>query len=89
MPIPRERRARVTQSAPILDTSNRAFMPFSIDIRWGGSEWRENDVVGCVYVKTGEIFVKRGDQWRPGAFLLGKAADPVQGVCEAPPPKAA
>jgi hypothetical protein len=84
-PIPRERRVRVTQVTPTLDKSGRQFMTFAVDIRFGGGEWRENDVVGCAYVKTGALFVKRGDTYRPASFLLGKNADPVAGVCEAAP----
>jgi hypothetical protein len=84
-PIPRERRVRITQATPTLDKSGRAFMTFAVDIRWGGDEWRENDIVGCVCTSNGSLFVKRGEEWRPGAFLLGKPGDPVQGVCQAPP----
>ena len=47
---------------------------FAIDVRWG-SEWRENDVVGCAYLKNGDLFVKRGEEYRPAAILLGKACD--------------
>ena len=64
-------------------------MPFAIDVRFGKSEWHENDIVGCVYRGSGALFVKVGDGYRPAAFLLGKEVDPVPGVCEAaPPPRA-
>ena len=86
-PAPRERRVRVIQSTLSLDKSGRPFVPFAIDVRFG-SEWHENDIVGCVYRKSGELFVKRGDAYRPAAFLLGKNAEPVAGVCEAAPPRA-
>ena len=85
-PIPHERRVRVTQVNPSFDRSGRAFMTFAVDIRFAGSEWRENDIVGCAYVKSGDLFVKRGDAFRPASILLGKNADPVPGVCEAAPP---
>jgi hypothetical protein len=84
-PPPRERRVRVTQSSASVDQRGRSFVPFAIDVRFG-SEWRENDIVGCVYRGSGDLFVKRGDQYRPAAFLLGKNVDPVAGVCEAAPP---
>jgi len=83
-PMPRERRARVIQSTAALDKSGRPFLPFAVDVRFGDS-WRENDIVGCVYKGSGELFVKRGDSYRPAAFLLGKAAEPVPGVCEVAP----
>lgn len=82
---PRERRVRVTQVTASTDKRGRAFVPFAIDLRFGGSEWRENDIVGCVYRGSGELFVKRGDGYRPAAFLLGKDVEPVPGVCEAAP----
>jgi len=80
-PPPRERRVRVLQTTASLDDSGRAFVPFVVDVRFG-SEWRE-DIAGCVYKGSGSIFVKKGDAYRPAAFLLGKKADPVAGVCEA------
>jgi hypothetical protein len=87
-PMPRERRVRVTDTTATLDKAGRPFLSFAIDVRFRGfddAEWHENDVVGCAYTKTGEIFVKRGDAYRPASFLLGKKADPVTGVCEAAP----
>ena len=77
---------RALQPTASLDKRERAFVPFAIDVRFG-SEWHERDVVGCVYRSTGEIFVKIGDEYRPAAFLLGKKAEPVAGVCEAAPPR--
>jgi hypothetical protein len=85
-PAPRERRVRITNGAMSADKSGRSFLPFAIDVRFG-SDWRENDIVGCVYTPKGDIFVKRGDSYRPAAFLLGENVDPVAGVCEAAPPR--
>ena len=82
---PGERRVRVTQVTPAVDAAGRPFMAFAIDVRWGGAEWRENDIVGCAYMKSGELFVKRGEDFRSAAILLGKPADPVAGVCKAAP----
>jgi len=84
-PIPRERRVRVTQTAPAFDKSGRAFLSFAVDVRFRGGEWQENDIVGCAYTKSGDLFVKRGDAFRPASFLFGKNADPVAGVCQAAP----
>lgn len=85
-PAPRARRVRVLQSAVTLDSSGHPFAAFAIDVRFG-SEWRENDIVGCAYRDSGRLFVKRGDAYRPAAFLLGKNAAPIAGVCEAAKPR--
>jgi hypothetical protein len=85
-PIPVQRRARVTQAATSVDKRGREFLTFAIDIRFG-DKWRENDVVGCVYRPTGDLFVKVGDEYRPAAYLLGRNVAPVAGVCEAAPPR--
>ena len=81
-PSPRERRVRVADTTATLDKAGKAFVPFAIDVRFG-SELHENDIVGCVYAGSGDLFVKRGDAYRPAAFLLGKNVEPVAGVCEA------
>jgi len=83
-PPPRERRVRVTQSTGTPDKSGRPFLAFAIDVRFG-SAWHENDIVGCAYPGSGDLFVKKGDSYRPSAFLLGKNLEPVAGVCEAAP----
>jgi hypothetical protein len=84
-PPPRERRIRITQTTPVNDKRGRAFVTFAIDVRFG-PEWHENDVTGCVYRGSGDLFVKIGDAYRPAAFLLGKNLQPVAGVCEEAPP---
>ncbi len=77
---PRERRVRITQAKPRLDKGGGEFVSFAIDVRSAG-DWRENDVVGCVYPKTGAVFVKIGEEYRPAEILLGKNADAVAGAC--------
>jgi hypothetical protein len=84
-PPPAERRVRVTRETATSDSKGGKFLTFAIDVRYG-TDWQEDDVVGCVYAGTGSLFVKNGDEYRPAAFLLGKKADPVAGVCEAAPP---
>lgn len=81
---PSERRVRVTQVKPVVDAAGRTFMTFAVDVKWG-DQWHENDIVGCAYTKSGELFVKRGDDFRSAAILLGKPADPVAGACKAAP----
>jgi hypothetical protein len=83
-PAPRERRVRVLQTTATLDRVGRPFVPFAVDVRFG-SEWHENDIVGCAYAGSGDLYVKRGDSYRPASFLLGKDEKPVAGVCEARP----
>lgn len=84
---PRERRVRITQETTTVDKSGREYVSFAIDVRFG-DQWQENDVVGCVYTKSGAAFVKRGDEYRPAAVLLGKSTDPAPGVCVAGSPHA-
>jgi hypothetical protein len=75
---------RVLQTTATLDKSGRPFVPFAVDVRFG-PEWHENDIVGCAYTGSGNLYVKKGDAYRPASFLLGKNDDPVVGVCEAAP----
>jgi hypothetical protein len=86
-PPPHERRIRVTQASPSKDRRGGSFMTFAIDVRFGG-DWQNNDIVGCVYTGSGDMYVKRGDSYRAAAFLFGKKADPVAGVCEPKPASA-
>jgi hypothetical protein len=83
-PPPHERRVRVTQTALSRDAQGREFMPFAIDVRFGG-DWQQDDVVGCAYRSSGNLFIKRGDAYFPAALLLGKAVDSVPGVCQPAP----
>ena len=83
---PVERRVRVLQTSATLDRNGHAFAPFAIDVRFG-SDWHENDIVGCAYTGSGELYVKRGDTYRPASYLLGKYDAAVPGVCEAAPPR--
>jgi hypothetical protein len=83
-PPPRERRVRVLQPTAALDKGGRPFVSFAVDVRFG-AEWHENDILGCAYTGSGDLYVKRGDTYRPASFLLGKNDGPVAGVCEAAP----
>ena len=82
LPVARERRTRVLQTTAISDKSGRAFVPFEVDVRFAGGEWHNDDIVGCAYVGKGDLYVKRGEGYRPAEFLLGKVVDVVAGVCE-------
>ncbi|HEX6276426.1 MAG TPA: hypothetical protein VFZ53_25470 [Polyangiaceae bacterium] len=84
-PPPRERRVRALQTTASVDKRDRPFVPFAVDVRFGSGEWRDGDILGCVYRSSGDIFVKVGEEYRPAAFLLGKDLGPVAGACEASP----
>ncbi len=83
-PPPHERRVRVTQATVSRDKQGREFVPFAVDVRFGG-DWQENDIVGCAYRATGSLFVKRGDAYFPAAFLFGKDVNAASDVCQAAP----
>ncbi len=83
-PPPHERRIRVNEASLSKDRRGRSFVAFAIDVRFGG-DWQKDDIVGCVYTGSGDLFVKRGDGYRAAAFLFGKKADPVGGVCTPAP----
>ncbi len=76
---------RVTQAAGTADKSGKTFVRFAIDARFGSEEWLKDDITGCVYTATGQIFVQSGEAYYPASFLLGKDVEPVPGVCEAAP----
>ncbi|HVU04963.1 MAG TPA: hypothetical protein VHE30_24600 [Polyangiaceae bacterium] len=81
-PAPRERRVRVTDVAALVDGKGRSFLRFAVDVRFGSGDWREGDIDGCMYPESGAIYVKRGSEYRPAEFLLGKDLPAVTGVCE-------
>lgn len=74
---PQERRVRILDEQPSKDAEGVAFLRFAIDARHGfadddESQWRRATIVGCVYLDRSQVFVKKGDEYRPAAFLLGK-----------------
>jgi hypothetical protein len=80
---PRERRVRVLKASVTRDARGLAFVPFAVDVRYG-EQWKE-DITGCVYKGSGDLYVKRGEQYRAASFLFGKLSDAVVGVCAATP----
>lgn len=80
---PKERRVRILQTRMSHDHKGRTFLAYAIDVRYG-DEWKEN-IQGCVYTQTGNIYVDVGDEYRSHEFLLGKDVKPVAGVCQAAP----
>jgi hypothetical protein len=87
---PAERRVRVLDEAPVKDREGASFVGFAVDERYalGGSEddWNKDDIVGCLYPTSGEIFVKVGDTWRPAAHIVGKKVKAApEHVCQGAP----
>ena len=76
----RQLRARILDEQPSKDAAGSAFVRFEVDARYGfrapgdddGSGWRLATFVGCVYPDRSQVFVKKGGEYRPAAFLLGK-----------------
>lgn len=77
---PEERRVRILDEQPRKDTEGNAFVRFAVDESHGfytganadESRWQQDIITGCVYLDRSQVFVKRGDEYRPAAFLLGK-----------------
>jgi hypothetical protein len=72
-----ERRVRILDDHARKDARGVAFVRFAIDARHGyqpddEANWRKDAITGCVYLDRSQIFIKRGDEFRPAAFLLGK-----------------
>jgi hypothetical protein len=86
-PAPSQRRVRVLEANAATDKSGRTFVPFAVDVRYFNGEWTEN-LVGCAYRQSGNLFVRAGSEYRPAAYLLGKRAGAVAGACAAAPPPA-
>jgi hypothetical protein len=93
-----ERRVRILDEQARKDTRGNAFVAFAVDARHGvraaaaadDASWRKATITGCVYLDSGEIFVKKGDQYRPAAFLLGKKLQAAAaGTCEPGPAQVA
>lgn len=83
---PAERRVRVLE-AKLTDKNGRAFTTFAIDKRYGFApeeKWSENEWLGCAYLDSKDVFLKRGDEYRPASFLLGKRTEAIpDALCNA------
>jgi len=56
-------------------------------VRFGPGDWQQDDIVGCAYRASGNLFIKRDNAYFPAALLLGKKVGPVADVCQAAPPR--
>jgi hypothetical protein len=80
-----ERRLRL-ETARTADAKGGAFIGFAVDARYGFGEgrWRPNVIGGCVYLESGDVYVRYGDGYREAGVLLGKKAAPAAShVCRA------
>jgi hypothetical protein len=74
----RERRVRLPDPGPVRDARGQAFVRFAIDeLRGLGHDelvdgWELAVISGCAYLDRGEVFVQKGEEFRPAALLLGK-----------------
>ena len=83
---PAEHRVRLLDAAPIADGKGGAFVGFAIDARHGRGKgrWQKNAITGCVYVESGEVYVRYGNAFRAAGVLLGTLSPPASGhVCRA------
>lgn len=83
-PPPLQRRVRVSEASLARDAQGREFVPFAIDRLSVASEWTE-EIVGCAYRASGNLYVKRGAAYFPASLLLGKQVKAVAGACRAAP----
>ena len=81
MPVPVTRRVRVIDTTPQVDARGAEFVRFAVDER--RRDWVADRVQGCVYVKTGKVFVQRGDDFKAPRVLRGKKARAQPVVCRA------
>ena len=88
---PQERRVRILDKQPRKDGVGADFVRFAVDARHGfhasasdnEAPWRLATITGCVYLGDSKVFVERGGEYRPAAFLLGKNVKAApKGVCE-------
>ena len=78
---PRNVRARMLAAAARGDAAGGAFVPFAIDECRGAlktrkgdgdaCEWHRDTLTGCVYPKSGAVFVRRGEETFPAALVHG------------------
>lgn len=62
------------------DAHGSTFVRFAVDAHHGfdapedgdESRWQLATITGCAYLDSSQVFVKRGNEYRPAAFLLGK-----------------
>ena len=80
------RRVRVLDSTEKKDAKSQTFVTFAVDARHGRYDfddeelaqikkddgWRKDTITGCVYLESGEVFVKKGETFRAAGIMMGK-----------------
>jgi hypothetical protein len=91
-----ERRVRILDEQASKDAAGNSFVRFAVDARHGfresgdGDGWRLATIVGCVYPDRNQVFIKKGDEFRPAAFLLGKKVKAAaEATCQPAQPQVA
>jgi hypothetical protein len=85
-PPPAEHRLRILDAAPIADGKGGAFVGFAVDARRhsGKGPWHQNAITGCVYLESGEVYVRYGKGYHAARILFGTWSPPAPGhVCRA------
>jgi hypothetical protein len=79
----RTRTVRILDERARQDLRGSEFFAFSIDERHGWHNILAKDAItGCVYPKSGDVFVKRGDSHYPVGLLLGQTSKKAEAhVC--------
>jgi hypothetical protein len=79
----RTRTVRIVDVSARRDARGLEFLAFSIDEQRGRQHALSRDALtGCVYPKSGAVFVKRGDSHYPVGLLLGKTSQKAEAhVC--------
>ena len=79
----RTRTVRIVDASAHRDSRGSEFIAFSIDEQRGRQHVLSKDALtGCVYPKSGEVFVKRGASHYPAWLLLGKTSKKAEAhVC--------
>jgi len=88
---PQSRRIRILDKVAESDAQGKPFLAFAIDESRGyqvakadDANWRKDTITGCVYPKSGEVMIKRGDVYYPAAMLWGvRSTAAASGVCRA------
>ena len=75
----------------LTDAGGKRFLRFAVDVTAGRSKranWRNEAVLGCVYLATQQVFIQRDDEYFPASSALGADDEAVPGVCRAAEPEA-
>ncbi len=81
-------RVRVSDPQSKKDSSGHVYMTFAVDSCRGylrdDNCWQKSYIAGCVYPKSGQVYVQRGNLYFPAEILLGQKAEATANVCQAP-----